>query len=542
LKAYNILSLFGVKMKAGSQRYDSPELVKWRPGDKFGDHEVKSVSFGGMGIVLFIGPPVSSNIAWAAKSFRDEFMQEESVIVSFWNEAQYWLELGRYRNIVYADHVFEIEGKPYIYLEYMDGGSLRKLINDRSTSIDKILDAAIQICCGMEYAWQNGKLIHRDLKPENILLNSRGEAKITDWGLSKVMDSIKIAPPAAFKNLKASLYKTRGGVALGTPPYMPPEQFEDARNTDRTADIYSFGIMLFEMLTGRLPFRAYDAEEFYYRHKNTKPPVLSSICKGLPEIVSACVQKALEKDPKKRFASFEEIGDQLLKVRSDYSGTKRLKDLINDGTAVMSSRELTQHGFGLLHLRRDKEAIEYFNKAIQADPSNWEAYGYKSYCLGNIKLHEEAISSALQSLRINPRFAHAWANLGYSYSEMNQHEKALAAYEKAIRLNPQDVTHYNNICISLINAGQFDKAIQYAKKGLDIKPGYWRLWLNLSSALLKTNRHDESIDSAKHAISINPRCKGAYSILYEIYKKNGMTREASDCLKKASRIDFKYTT
>jgi serine/threonine protein kinase len=529
-------------MNAGSQRFNSTEPLKWRPGDKFGNHEVKSVSFGGMGIVLFLCPPFSSNIAWAAKSFRDEFMQEENVIVSFWNEAQHWLELGRHKNIVYADHVFEIGGKPYIYLEYMNGGSLRKLINDRSTSINRIIDIAIQICCGMEYAWNNGKLIHRDLKPENILLNSRGEVKLTDWGLSKVMDSIKIAPRSDFSDLKASLYKTRGGMALGTPPYMPPEQFEDARNTDRTADIYSFGIMLFEMVAGRIPFTAYDAEEFYYQHKNTKPPVLSSICNWVPEIVSGCVQKALEKDPKKRFASFEEIGDQLLKVQDSHSSAKRLRDLINNGTAVMSSRELTQHGFGLLHLRRDREAIEYFNKAIQADPSNWEAYGYKSYCLGNLKLHEEAISSALQSLKINPRFAHAWANLGYSYSETNQHEKAFAAYEKAIRLNPQDVTHYNNICISFISAGQFDKAIQYAKRGLNIKPDYWRLWLNLSSALLRTNQYNESIDAAKHALNINPRCKGAYIILYEIYKKNGMAREANDCLEKASRIDSRYTT
>jgi len=356
------------------------------------------------------------------------------------------------------------------------------------------------------------------------------------------MDSIKFVPPASSGSIKASLYKTRGGVALGTPPYMPPEQFEDARKAGRTADIYSFGIMLFEMIAGRLPFTGYNAEEFYYRHKNIKPPLLSSICKGVPETVSACVQKALEKDPKKRFTSFEEIGDLLLGAYSNYSSAKRLKDFINNGTAVMSSRELTQHGFGLLHLRRDKEAIEYFNKAIQADPNNWEAYGYKSYCLGNLKLHGEAISAALQSLKINPGFAHAWANLGYSYSEMNQHDKALNAYEKAIRLNPGDVTHYNNICISLSNAKQFDKAIQYAKKGLDIEPDYWRLWLNLSSALLGTNKYEESIDAAKHALSINPRCKGAYIILYEIYKKYGMSKEADECLEKASRIDPKYTT
>jgi len=529
-------------MKAGFHRFNSSKPVKWRPGVKFGEYEIKSISFGGMGIVLFVGPPLSRTISWAAKSFRDEFMQEESMIVSFWNEAQRWLELGRHRNIVYADHVFEIEGKPYIYLEYMDGGNLRKLIDNRSTPIDRILDAAIQICCGMEYAWQNGKLIHRDLKPENILLNSSGDAKITDWGLSKVIDNIKFIPPSASSSIKGSLYKTRGGVALGTPPYMPPEQFEDARKADRTADIYSFGVMLFEMITGRLPFTGSTAEEFYYRHKNIKPPVLSSICKGVPEIIGICIQKALEKDPKKRFTSFEEIGDQLIKIQSNYRSTKKLSDLINEGAAAMSSRELTQHGFGLLHLRRDKEAIEYFDKAIQADPNNWEAYGYKSYCLGNLKRHDEAISAALQSLKINSGFAHAWANLGYSYSEMNQHEKALNAYEKAISLNPRDVTHYNNICISLINARQFDKAIQYARKGLEINPDYWRLWHNLSSSLLKINKYDKSIEAAKNALNINPRCKGALIILYEIYKKYGMTKEAGDCLQKASKIDSKYTT
>jgi serine/threonine protein kinase len=544
----SLSNFFSSVFKKNQQRPSEEEAYvspsHWKTGDVFGDErmEIKGIAEGGMGVVFFLGPRNQSGVAQVAKTFKDEFMRDEDAVSRFWHEAQSWIELGKHKNIVQAKRVFEVEGKPYIFLEFMDRGSLRKMVT-KPMPLKQVLDIAVEICAGMEYAWKARSLIHRDLKPENILLNSNGEVKVTDWGLAKIFAGSGLSSNAGLQSSTGAsgLHRTKLGVVFGTPLYMPPEQFEDPRSVNPTADIYALGVMMYEMLVGRLPFVGSNVDECYLLHKTGKAEPITRLRHDVPSSVNDCVMKALAKNPRDRFKSFAEFGNALLRLSGQSTGGSSIEKKVETGDSQMSSEDLAQAGFGLLHLRRDSEAIAYFDRAIRADPRNYAAYGWKSYCLGNLGRHQEAIEAARKALEINPLFGHAWGNLGFSYSSLGQHENAIKAYEKAVSLEPI-AANYNNFCIALIDAKRYKEAIDCARKGLAEDPQYYRLWMNLSSVLLNVSKPAEAVDAAKNALRINPRARSAWTLLAKAYQACGKNEEASRCLVEASKIDDKYVT
>jgi serine/threonine protein kinase len=520
--------------------HKSPAL-DWKVGDRFGEEmQIKAILQGGFSVVFLLGPAGLPQVMWAAKTFKDEFAYVESAVESFWHEAQRWIELGKHKNIVYAHRVFEIRGKPYIYLEFIDGGTLRPLLS-RPLPVSNCLSLVTGICAGMEYAWTKLGLVHRDLKPENILIKS-GLPKITDWGLSKLLDDIRSLSLSAAGDLNSmSIYRTKEGVALGTPPYMPPEQWADAKRAGQSADVYALGIMTYEMLAGELPFRARSLEEYQNLHKQATPKPLSSFRNDLPAAVEQCIAKALQKDPKERFGSCAEYGDALLQATRDPRSAAGIKGMAQAAVQPLSSHELCQQGFGLLHLRRDQEAITYFDRALQVNPNDYSALGWKSYCLGNLNRHQEAIESARKALAINPSFGHAWGNLGFSYSETSQHDLAIEAYTKCLEFEPS-APNYSNASIAFKKAGKLQGAIDCAKEGLKVDPTYYRLWTNLASALIAASRHSEAVDASKNAIRINPRAKDAWRNLAIAYERLGKAEEVVRCKQELDKINCQYTT
>lgn len=515
----------------------------WNVGDKFEQYFIVDRKEGGMGIVLFVAHSLMPSMKYAVKTFKDEYFYEENVIKRFWREAEEWIKLGKHKNIVFADHIFEVEGKPYLYLEWIEGNSLRYWIRNGLLDIPLTLDFPAQFCAGMEFAYQDRKIVHRDVKPENVLIRKDKVLKITDFGLAKIFDGSKQKRvPNAQGVHTGNIFMSQKGIIMGTVPYMSPEQFDDPATVGRSSDIYSFGIMLFEMLTGELPFEAATIVEFQVKHHREKPVKPSSINPSVPKALDAIVLKALEKRPEQRYGSFEEMSKAIINTSRRYRGGNSILGEIPGEVYALNSEELTQKGFGLLHLKRDEEAIEYFDKAIEMSPKDFEASAYKGYCLGNLGRHKEAIESCLKAVEINPGFAHAWGNLGYSYSALGNHNKAIECYERAIKLNPNDITHYNNKAIALIDAGRFEEAFEIAEQGLKIDPRYYRLWSNRGTVLMHMNKHYDAVKSYLTCIKINPRAHGAWQGLYLCYKALNMPEEAERCLERARQIDPSFTT
>ena len=178
--------------------------------------EITDIKKGGMGIV-YIARDHEWDRIFAIKTFQDKFIWDEVVIQRFIEEAKIWTKLERHTNIVFANFVLKIEGKPLLFLEYIDGGNLEPFIGN--LTIEESLDFAIQFCTGMEYAFNKRKVIHRDIKPGNVMVQKDprfrfGHAyKITDFGLVKVLGN----------EIFGGSVKVSGGI--GTLLFMPPEQF-----------------------------------------------------------------------------------------------------------------------------------------------------------------------------------------------------------------------------------------------------------------------------------------------------------------------------
>jgi eukaryotic-like serine/threonine-protein kinase len=252
---------------------------EWRIGDHIQNRwEIHKILRGGMGIVYIVYDHEIPN-AYAAKTFQDElFARNPATAERFTQEALTWINLDAHQNVTHAQFAQTIQGKPYLFLEYVSGGDLGGWIGTPRLTEDlpQVLRFAIQFCDGMTHALLKGIRAHRDIKPQNCLLTHDGTRKITDFGLVKVFDDASLVD-TDMPNLESlSVGLTRTGMAAGTCTHMAPEQFDDAKQVGVGADIYSFGVMLHQMLTGRLPFVGRTYEEYRRLHKTQQPPTLST--------------------------------------------------------------------------------------------------------------------------------------------------------------------------------------------------------------------------------------------------------------------------
>jgi serine/threonine protein kinase len=266
----------------------------WQIGDCIQNRwEIYKILRGGMGIVYIVYDHKDPNI-YAAKIFQDQVFARNPIIAErFTQEALTWVNLDIHQNVTRARFVQSIGGKPYLFLEYVSGGDLGDWIGTPRLTEDlpQVLHFAIQFCDGMTHALSKGIIAHRDIKPQNCLITSDGTLKVTDFGLAKVFDEASLIETEAPDVESLSINLTRTGRAAGTPTHMAPEQFDDAKRVDVRADIYSFGVMLYQMLTGRLPFAGGTWQEFRQLHKTQQPSPLSTPHAALKPIIETCLAK-----------------------------------------------------------------------------------------------------------------------------------------------------------------------------------------------------------------------------------------------------------
>lgn len=262
------------------------------------------IGCGGMAMVwkaldLLMSRPV------VIKMMHDHLAGQEEALKRFEHESRLMAKIKHPNVVTIYDSGSLNNVVPYLVMEYVKGEALRELIDDRGAApIRSAVAIMTQICAGLSEAHEAG-IVHRDLKPENILIQDRSyrpdAVKIADFGIARLL------------NVKERV--TKAGMVIGTIEYISPEQLED-NPVDCRADIYSLGIILFEMLTGQLPYKARSVEGMMMQHLIGAPYTVSSkrneIASGsaLDEIVAKCLQKK----PKDRYQSANELREDLLKV------------------------------------------------------------------------------------------------------------------------------------------------------------------------------------------------------------------------------------
>jgi DNA helicase-2/ATP-dependent DNA helicase PcrA len=208
----------------------------------------------------------------------------------------------------------EAEDKPFIVMEYIQGETLRRRIGGRALPLGTALEIAVQVAEGLGKAHEHG-IVHRDLKPENLMISRDGYAKILDFGLAKLIGRGK---PAARNSAEKTVIhvKTQAGTIMGTIGYMSPEQIL-GRHVDQRTDVFSFGIVLYEMVTGQRPFAADNDIDTMHAilHEEHRPA--QAINSGIPSALDQILTRTLAKQPKQRYQTIKEVSDVIKELKRD---------------------------------------------------------------------------------------------------------------------------------------------------------------------------------------------------------------------------------
>ncbi len=553
-------------------------------GDLLGNRwKVHGIKRGGLGVVYLVtdhdGHP------YVAKTFqRDKLEDQPEWRKRFLQECACWLGVTPHPNVITALMVRRYAGQPYVIMELAEG-CLADLIGKRNFLSDprRILELALQFCDGLNHAYREGIVAHRDIKPANCLLTSEGKLKISDFGLARAIqlgsdntatksDSLESASEASRKTPQAQRERlTSMGSGIGSQPYMPPEQFEDFASVDVRGDVYSFGIMLFEMITGHLPFKPGEVN-FYLLHKCAPIPELDSrLCPAWPpnsiSELNAFLSRCLAKNRMDRFPDFHEARATLARIYENITSTTApppvkpsqptLKNLVMRGasfgwleewdkatSALLRALEIDPNNSNAEHelatiyyLKGDQNtAQQHFQRAISLDPSSSMTWTHYAASLERNDKASAAMTACDQALALNERNDTALALKGKFLLKRGDYTQARDLLSRAIELYFFEPRYHDYLARTCERLGNRAGQELCRKNCVALDPFSSNRWYDLGVLFSGSNRAHEAIECYERAVSLEPKNWRAWANLGADLVAIQQASKALSCLDKALEL------
>lgn len=528
----------------------------YKKGDLIGgEYEVvRSLGKGGFGLVYLVRR-CDSGAVYALKTFRDDFLDDPKARDAFKKEALLWVNLEDHPFILSANVVVEISGRLFVFMEYIapDAQGRVNLADHLALTagpfdLRRTLEWAIQFCLGMEHAQAHGIQCHRDIKPANIFITQNGTLQIGDFGLSRAAETAwrqshtqngSLIKGNAEHGFSFGLMQSDGKFRSGTPGYIAPEvyRFDGA---DVRSDIYSFGLVLWQMVTGSqmppfmVPWRG-DMENFlhdiYEQQMTGHAPRMSG---PLTLIIDRC----LRPNPSERFGGFRELRKALEAIFEETTGRKFEKPQIGRQTVDLWHKK----GVSFLALKRHQEAIVCYDRALQIDPRYTFAWTGKGVALDELGQYEDAIECYDKALAINPRDATTWSNKGAALVDIGRLQEAINCYDKALAIDPQNMRAWSNKAGVLRALDRYEEAIACHDKALAIDPRFVNAWTGKANSLCELGRHKEAVGCYGQALAINPRDAETWTRKGTALHVLGRHEEEIECFDKAIEVDSQFAS
>jgi serine/threonine protein kinase len=516
-------------------------------------YRILEIKKGGFGIVYIAED--ERGIKKAIKTFQARLLWSNADRERFSREALTWVMLDRHPNIVTLEYITDIEGFQCLVLELIAGGDLAGLLEKGPLSVEKALELALQFCDGMAYANKKLGIVHRDIKPANCLLSREGTLKVTDFGLARSFGQAA-EESQGLSALGASDKHTMLG---GTPRFMAPEQFHSDALLDVRTDVYAFGIMLYQMLTGDLPLKGNAAQEYFLGNRAT-----SNLPEGIKRLILRCVEPQREKRP----ANFEEARKEIESLYQSLTG--KISPHPRDPDPITDAAFFCNKGLSLKNLGRHEEAMSCYDRGLAIDPTDsviWFNKGLalrekgrheesiacydqglkgnsrysplwqgKGLSLSNLGRYEEALTCCDQGLEIDPRDSAIWCIKGVAFGKMSRNQEAVACFDRGLAIDPRNSNLWLHKGLALVSLGRREEAVVCYDRGLEIEPRETILWLNKGISLMDIGRREEAIACCDRGLEINPRVSMLWECKGLALKMLGRSRESEVCLQKVREL------
>ena len=474
----------------------------------------------GMGVVYLVTSRKFER-PFVLKTFQKD---NYNSIKRFRSEAEVWVASGIHPNIVQALFVDEINEKLFIGAEYIEPDDYRRntithYLKQGGTSNQNIIKWTAQFCYGMNQAISKGLKVHRDIKPDNLMVDSNGNLKITDFGLSKFTKEFKLLNETldkkdtdknSFVNKLKGLFEktdnkieneslTNEGSFIGTILYASPEQIINSSKVDIRSDIYSFGIVLYQLISlGSFPYSLVGKttlETIALMH--LQEPVVP-----INHPLAPIAYKCLSRNINQRYQNFNE----LLRDLNIIAEKLKIKLPINKTEVDASLRELFIQSFtyrSLGNLDKAKELITKYISQDKTDSSAWTLKGRIEIEQGDI---EEAIKSTLISYNLDPNNSHTCNNLGILYQRKNKLQNAERFFYEAIEIDPFNIGAITNSAILYEGKGNFVLAADLIVRALKLAPDKKTLHFNagnIAASVLRQKHYNKAIDILELLIKVD---------------------------------------